>query len=195
MNDDEQPAGETPLDPNEIEGLIPAHLTTRSELDRWEHDNIVDALEWLEKRRARDILEESFLRELHRRMFEQVWNWAGKFRLNEKNLGVSFHQIPVQLRQLMDDTRYWIKHRSYPPDELAVRFHHRLVVIHPFPNGNGRHARLMTDLLLENMLGRQAFSWGKRSLDQSGEARRDYISALQAADGLDFKPLLKFVRS
>ena len=183
--------GETALDPDEIEGLIPVHLTTRSELDRWEHDNIVGALEWFEIHKPKNILSETFMRELHRRMFGEVWSWAGKFRLSEKNIGIPFHQIPVQLKLLIDDTRFWIEHSTYSPDELVIRFHCRLVSIHPFPNGNGRHARLMTDLLLENVLGRLAFSWGGRD----GEARRSYIQALQAADAQDFGPILEFARS
>lgn len=186
--------GQTPLDPNEIEGMIPTHLATRTELDRWEHDNIVDALDWLDRFHSQAILEESFLRELHRRMFSNTWRWAGTFRQSEKNIGIPFHQIPIQLRQLLDDVKFWIEHDSYAPDEIAVRLHHSLVLIHPFPNGNGRHARLITDLVLERVFLRQAFTWGQR-IHSAGNARKPYIEALQAADEQDFDPLMAFVRS
>ncbi len=186
--------GQTPLDPNEIEGLIPTHLATRTELDRWEHDNIVDALGWLDRYRSKAILEESFVRELHRRMFGNTWRWAGKYRLSEKNIGMPFQQIPTQLRQLLDDVKYWIDHKSYTPDEIAVRLHHRLVLVHPFPNGNGRHARLITDLVLERVLGQAVFSWGENDFTLE-KARIAYIEALQAADRQDYNLLKIFVRS
>ena len=92
------------------------------------------------------------------------------------------------------DVRYQIEHTSYPPDEIAVRFHHRLVAIHPFPNGNGRHARLMADLLVER-LGQPRFTWGSRSLVDASTTRQAYIAALQAADARNYAPLLVFSRS
>jgi Fic-DOC domain mobile mystery protein B len=114
--------------------------------------------------------------------------------MSERNLGMAFHEIPVALRQLLDDTRAWIEYRTYPPDEIAVRFHHRLVLIHSFPNGNGRHARLMADLLVMR-LGAERFSWGSANLQGAGEVRQRYIAALQAADDHDIGPLLAFARS
>lgn len=187
--------GATPLHPREFEGLIPSHITQRAELDRWEQDNINEALAWLEKRPPRDILTESFLRQLHKRMFGNVWRWAGKFRQSEKNLGVPFYRIAIDLKQLCDDTRYWIEHGTYAPDEIAVRFHHRLVYIHPFANGNGRHARLVADILLEFILNRPPFTWGQTNLAPKGEDRTRYIEALVAADRGEYRLLLDFVRS
>jgi Fic-DOC domain mobile mystery protein B len=173
--------------------LIPAHIAYRHELNEAEQENIARAHDWALNRR-RDPLSEKFVKELHRRMLGEVWRWAGRFRISERNLGIPFHEIPVALRQLLDDTKSWIEYKTYPPDEIAVRFHHRLVQIHPFPNGNGRHGRLMADLLVMRLKG-ERFSWGNANLQDAGELRRRYIAALQAADGYDIGPLLAFARS
>lgn len=183
----------TPLTPEERDGLIPSYITLRHELNEAEQANILAAGEWAFAR-TREVLDEKFLKGLHKRMFGRVWRWAGAFRLTERNIGVAPHRIAVELRTLLDDCRYWIEHGTYPPDEIAARFHHRLVSIHPFPNGNGRHARLATDLLLAR-LGQAHFSWGQANLVDAGETRRAYVAALRAADGRDLRPLLEFVRS
>lgn len=195
MIDWEYPDGATPIDPDEAEGLIPGHIQTRRDLDVWEQRNIVAALAWLEKSKPTDILNEAFIRELHRRMFGKVWRWAGTFRLSDKNIGGPWYQIGPRLKNLCEDTHLWIEGKSEPPDDIAIRFHHRLVQIHPFPNGNGRHARLLTDLLLENMLHKPKFTWGGSSLAKPGEVRAAYISALKAADRHDYRPLAAFARS
>ena len=186
--------GATPLDPNESEGLIPTHVTTREELNRLEQENIVDAMQWLETARLRDILDESFIRKLHQRMFGRVWEWAGRFRASNKNIGVPRERIGVELRNLCEDSKAQIEHASYPADEIAYRFHHRLVCIHPFPNGNGRHARLITDLLLKKILQRPPFTWGGTSGMPEGDTRTAYLDALRAADRGDFNRLSEFVR-
>ncbi len=189
----EQDDASTPLTHEEREGLIPSYITLRSELNEAEQSNILEAAEWAFARK-RDVLDERFLTNLHQRMFGRVWRWAGQFRTTDRNIGVDPYRIPVDLRQLLDDCRYWIEHDSYPPDEIAARFHHRLVFIHPFPNGNGRHARLATDLLLHN-LGRPRFSWGQANLVDASETRQRYVAALRAADHHDIGPLLEFVRT
>jgi Fic-DOC domain mobile mystery protein B len=189
----ETPDNATPLTPEEMRDLMPAHIAYRRELNEAEQENIARAQDWALKRR-RDLLNEKFVRELHRRMLGDVWRWAGKFRTSERNLGIAFYEIPVALRQLLDDTKAWIEYKTYPRDEIAVRFHHRLVQIHPFPNGNGRHARLMADLLVMELKG-ERFSWGSANLQDAGEVRQRYIAALQAADGHDIGPLLAFARS
>ena len=186
--------GATPLDPDEAEGLIPTHVTTREELNRLEQENIVEAMQWLNRSRPRSILDEAFIRKLHRQMFGQVWKWAGKFRASDKNIGVPKTHIGVELHKLCEDTKVQIEHKSYPPDEIACRFHHRLVWIHPFPNGNGRHARLLTDLLLEKVLHRPPFAWGGMSGVPEGEVRAAYLDALRAADRGDYGKLAGFVR-
>jgi len=191
----EYPEGATPIDPDEAAGLLLTHITTRGELDRWEQDNIVEALTWLDRVKPADILNEKFIKELHRRMFGNVWRWAGRFRKSDKNIGGPWHQVPTNLKNLCDDARLWLDLREESPDHMGVRFHHRLVSIHPFPNGNGRHARLMTDLLLENILQCPRFTWGNNNLSQGGNARKRYITALHAADGQNYEPLLEFVRT
>jgi Fic-DOC domain mobile mystery protein B len=190
----EQPdAAATPLTPEETRGLIPAHIAYRSELNAAEQENIARAQDWPAGRR-RDLLSEKFVKDLHRRMLGDVWRWAGKFRTSERNIGIDYWQIPVALRQLLDDTKAWIEYRTYPSDEIAVRFHHRLVQIHPFPNGNGRHSRLMADLLAMQ-LGRERFSWGRESLRAASVVRKRYIEALRAADNHDIRLLLAFARA
>jgi Fic-DOC domain mobile mystery protein B len=185
----------TPLDPDEVEGLKLKHITTRSELNRWEQENIQEAFDWLSRRRKVPILTESFICRLHEKMFGKVWKWAGQFRRTGKNIGVDWTAIPIELRQLLDDVKYWIEHKVYSQDEIAVRLHHKLVLIHAFPNGNGRHARLMTDILLTDVLEQQPFSWGSGNLIDTGTLRGLYISALKAADRNDYSLLKEFVRS
>ena len=183
----------TPLTPEEILDLTPSHIAYRSELNAAEQENIERAQTWALTRR-RDLLSEKFARELHRHMLGDVWRWAGKFRTSERNIGIAHWEIPVALRILMDDTKAWIEYKTYPPDEIAVRFHHRLVQIHAFPNGNGRHARLMADLLVMK-LGGERFSWGRESLRDPSSVRQRYIAALKSADNHDLGPLLESARS
>jgi Fic-DOC domain mobile mystery protein B len=183
----------TPLMSGERDGLIPTHITLKSELNELEQQNIAATDRWAFGRRH-FILRDRFLKGLHRRMFNRVWRWAGKFRKSERNLGVKPFEIETSLRQAIDDARYWVEHKSYAPDELAVRFHHRLVSIHPFPNGNGRWSRLAADLLVKQ-LGGTRFSWGSGADLRSGKARDNYMAALRAADNHDLAPLVKFARS
>lgn len=189
----EEDDASTPLTVEEREGLIPSYVTLRRELNEAEQANILEAEQWAFSR-TRNVLDERFLTALHKRMFGRVWRWAGKFRRTERNVGVDPFRIAIDLRQLLDDSRYWIEHSTYQPDEICARFHHRLVAIHPFPNGNGRHARLSTDLLLVE-LGQPRFSWGRTNLVNPGETRQAYVAALRAADGRNIQPLLAFVRS
>lgn len=189
----EEPDHATPLTPEERRELIPAHIAYRSELNEAEQENIARAQDWALGRR-RDLLNEKFIKDLHRHMLGDVWRWAGKFRTSERNLGIAYYKIPAALRQLLDDTNAWIEYKTYPPDEIAVRFHQRLVQIHSFPNGNGRHARLMADLLVMKLGGEQ-FSWGRASLRDASDVRQRYVAALQAADNHDIGPLLAFARS
>jgi len=189
----ESPENATPLTPEEMRELIPAHIAYRSELNEAEQENIARAHDWALLHR-RNPLSEKFVKNLHRRMFGDVWRWAGKFRTSERNLGIAYYEIPAALRQLLDDTRAWIEHKAYPPDEIAVRFHHRLVQIHAFPNGNGRHSRLMADILVMSF-GRERFSYGSANLQDAGAMRQRYIKALHAAGDHDIGPLLAFSRS
>ncbi len=199
MSDDysnlvEYPEGATPLDPDELAGLRFKHVSTRGELDQLEQAGITDGLKWLAKQKMPDVLSEAFVRELHKKLFGSVWKWAGTFRRTEKNIGADPIQVSIQLRQLLDDAKYWIENGTYEPKELAARFHHKLVYIHPFPNGNGRHARIMADAILTKLLKQPAIDWaGNYKLEAMNERRNEYIAALRAADGNDFSELLKFV--
>jgi Fic-DOC domain mobile mystery protein B len=188
------PEAATPLDPNERAGLRFKHVTTRGELDELEQVNIESGLLWLARRRKTDILTERFMRTLHRRLFGEVWRWAGDFRRTGKNIGVDPLQIGVELRMLLDDARYWAEHGTFAPLEAGARFHHRLVQIHPFPNGNGRHARIAADLYVEASFGSAPIDWAAgHDLQRSGDRREAYIAALRAADAGAYGPLLTFV--
>jgi Fic-DOC domain mobile mystery protein B len=185
--------GQTPLDPDELEGLKHAHVTMRGQLDQLEQANIQQGLIWLGRNRRTDILSDKFVRKLHAQLLGEVWSWAGSFRLTEKNIGVDPRQISVQLKNLLDDVRYWIEHETYPPLEIALRFHHRLVYIHPFANGNGRFARIIADALSSKVLGAEPVNWGGGyDLQAMNERREQYIAALRAADGGDYSLLFEF---
>lgn len=189
-----EPDGSTPLDPDEMDGLIHKHVTTRGELDELEQANIDEGMQWLKKQKTPEILTEGFACELHKRLFGKVWKWAGSFRKTEKNIGVDPRQLAIQLRQLLDDAKFWVEHGTYSPKELAARFHHRLVYIHLFPNGNGRHARIMADAILTKLLDEPEIDWaGGYKLESMNERRDQYISALRAADKHDYNELFKFV--
>ncbi|MBL8496800.1 mobile mystery protein B [Nitrosomonas sp. JL21] len=190
VDDDE---ANTPLTAEERKQLIPAYITLRHELNEAEQINIGQALRWTSKRK-RDVLDQNFLRQLHKRMFGDVWRWAGQYRTTARNIGVDAYRITMDVRQTIDDARYWVENKTYSPDEIAVRFSHRLVAIHPFPNGNGRFSRLVGDLLAQQ-LGQEAFTWGRTNLIDAGETRARYIEALRAADNHDIKLLMLFARS
>ena len=193
----QEPEDATPLAPEEREGLKQSWITHRRDLNEAEQANILKGVVWAKRRRGLrvdDVLDDEFALFLHKRMFGDVWAWAGAYRLTERNIGIEAFRISVEVRGMFDDVRYWLVHNSHSPDEIAVRLHHRLAAIHPFPNGNGRHARLMADLLTERLSGRP-FSWGGGSLTDIGALRARYVAALQAADGHDIGPLLAFARS
>jgi len=191
------PYGATPLDPDEIEGLIPQHISTHAQLNEWEQQNILTAENWCAQKKFlhTEILEILFVNKIHDRMFHQTWKWAGKFRKSEKSIGIDPLYIPMRLKELLDDVKYQIEHHTYLIDEIVVRFHHRLVSIHPYPNGNGRHARLIADLLLISK-EQPRFSWGSKLSEErtNKEIRKRYIDALRAADKHNYQLLSEFVR-
>jgi Fic-DOC domain mobile mystery protein B len=189
--------GQSPLDEDEKEGLIIKTISTRGELDEFEQRNIELAVAWTLRRnfKLEEILSGQFITELHRQMFGEVWKWAGKFRKSNKNIGVDKFQIPTELRKLIADCRYWIDHKIFEQDEIAVRFKHRIVRIHLFPNGNGRHSRLYADILISQGFKRPIFTWGSRNLSRKGEFRKKYLEAIYAADGGDYNLLIEFARS
>ena len=174
--------------------MIPSYITLRRELNEAEQINITEGERWAVSR-SRDVLDEGFLRALHRLMLGQVWQWAGDYlRETGRRMVSDRHMDPIDLQGLLGNTRYWIDFYTYSPDEIALRFHHRLTQIHPFPHGNGRLSRLAADLFIVR-LGQPRFDWGRNSLVEVGEARRRCIEALRAADGHDLAPLLAFARS
>lgn len=179
---DEDDEANTPLTEEERAQLIPTYITLRRELNEAELANINEAMRWLSARK-RDVLDDAFIRELHKRMFGEVWQWAGEYRTTPRNIGIDAYRIPTEVRQLIDDVRFQVENETYSPDEIAVRFSHRLVSIHPFPNGNGRLSRMVADLLAVR-LGQKPFSWGRISPVDPSATRKAYISALQAADGV-----------
>lgn len=191
-------SGATPIEPDGLKDLIPDYISTMSELNQAEQSNIADAFVWAGTQTNEDLLSASFVFKLHQKMFDQVWKWAGTMRRSNTNVGVSKEHIMTDLGQLLGNTRYWIEHCTYSLDETAARFHHRLVQIHVFPNGNGRHARLLTDLLLVKN-GASRFSWGTNGtytpLELEGKTRSDYLAALRKADQNEFVALIAFARS
>jgi len=189
------PRGATPLDPDEAAGLIPSHIATHGQLNEWELVNILEGERWAFSRKHRNLLSIESVRRLHKRMFGNTWRWAGAFRSTEKNIGIDPARIQPALLDLFKDVETQLEHRSYPLDEIAARFSHRLVSIHPFANGNGRLSRTMADLLLVQQ-GAERFSWGAgNNLVAEGDTRQAYLDALRAADARDYGPLLAFVRS
>lgn len=190
----EHPPGATPLDPDDAAGLIPPHIVNQAQLNEWEQQNIVEGRQWALSRKRKDLLSLRFIETLHKRMFGKTWKWAGQIRETEKNIGIDPHNIRVELKKLCEDVQAQLENKSYPLDEIAARFHHRLTKIHPFPNGNGRHARLLIDVFLVQN-GAEPFKWGAGDLVSVGEVRERYLAALRAADGKDYSLLLAFVRS
>lgn len=185
--------GHTELSAEDQDGLIPTYIATRGELFDAEQRNISQAL----LRRppgTEELLDDKYLRDLHSALFGQVWKWAGQYRTRETNIGIEPSQIAVAVRSLVDDVTWWTDSGTFAIDEIAVRFHHRLVAIHPFRNGNGRHGRVTADYLARS-LGSEPFTWG-RFLDlPTSELRKAYQSALQEADAGAIKPLLSFAHS
>lgn len=187
--------GQTPIDEDEKEGLLIPTITNRSELDEFEQLNIEKAVEHYLIKRSFDtdkVLSESFIFELHKKMFSDVWAWAGKTRMTNKNIGVDKFQISIQLRQLIENTKYWIKHNTFSEKEIALRFKHGIVAIHVFPNGNGRHSRLMADIIMRHVFNQSPFYWGVQNLEKKNDHRDRYIEALRSADNGDFNLLMDF---
>jgi len=189
--------GQTPLDEDEKDGLRILSIATRGELDEFEQLNIENALLWILKRSFKqgEVFTDSFIKGLHNRMYGNVWKWAGQFRKTNKNIGVDKWDIPSALRNLLEDAKVWLENGTYPFDEFAIRFKHRLVTIHCFANGNGRHSRLMADIIIEKIFKKPVFTWGAANLLKQGEARSIYLSAIKQADSGNIQPLIDFARS
>lgn len=189
--------GQTPLDEDEKEGLLIKSVTTRGELDEFEQLNIEKAILWTLRKKWNSgyILSEAFVRKLHKKMFGEVWSWAGEFRKTNKNIGVDKYQIGIELKMLLDDCLFWLSNNTWGEDEIAIRFKHRLVKIHCFANGNGRHSRLMADIIISKIFGKPVFTWNRSSLNKKGEARTTYLNAIRLADKGDLSSLIAFART
>jgi len=189
--------GQTPLDEEEKESLLISTITTRGELDEFEQLNIQKAVEWTLRRKfgKEHILTEKFIKDLHKRMLGEVWKWAGTFRNSNKNIGIDRFQIGMELKKLLDDTQFWIDNQTFAPDEIAIRFKHRIVSIHCFANGNGRHSRLIADVIISQIFSMPVYSWGSSALVKADEARKSYLTAIRAADQGNVTPLIIFARN
>jgi Fic-DOC domain mobile mystery protein B len=188
--------GQTPLDEDEKEGLLVKTISTRGELDEFEQLNIQSAIEWSLKTKVerKQFLSENFLMLIHKKMFGEVWAWAGTKRKSNKNIGVDKTHISMEIRKLIDDCNFWIDHKSFSDEEMAIRFSHRLVKIHLFPNGNGRHSRLVADIMISKIFNKPVFSWGHSDLSKKNPIRKEYIDAIYKADNDDYKPLIEFAK-
>jgi Fic-DOC domain mobile mystery protein B len=188
--------GQTPIDEDEKEGLLIPTISTRGELNEFEQANIQQSIEWTLKNRFSKevILTEAFLLLVHKKMFGEVWEWAGKKRKTNKNIGVDKFQISTEVKKLLQDCEYWIENKSFDPDEIAIRFSHRIVQIHLFPNGNGRHSRLIADIMVSNLFNRPVFTWGRSDMTKNSSIRKQYMEAVHMADNETFGPLIEFAR-
>ncbi|MFI5148108.1 MAG: mobile mystery protein B [Bacteroidia bacterium] len=189
--------GQTPLSEEEKDGLLIGSIATRGELDEFEQLNIEKAIEWTLTRKFGKgrVVSEEFVLDLHRKMFEDVWSWAGSFRKSDKNLGVMWMFIGMELKKLLDDCSFWIENMAFSEDEIAIQFSHRIVAIHCFPNGNGRHSRLIADVIISHLFGNPVFTWNRNSLVKKGEARTSYLTAIKQADKGNIQPLISFART
>ena len=186
--------GQTPLSEEGKDGLKIKSISTQQELDEFEQLNIEKAIEWTihAKLKSNNILTEKFIKTLHKKMYGDVWKWAGEFRTSEKNIGIKWISIATELRKLLDDAHYWIENQTYSDEEICIRFKHRIVSIHCFPNGNGRHSRLMADLLIESVFGKELFSWQQSNMVVANQVRKEYVLALRKADKGDISHLIEF---
>ncbi|MBT3180296.1 MAG: mobile mystery protein B [Candidatus Marinimicrobia bacterium] len=189
--------GQTPITEEEKEGLMIQTISNRKELDEFEQLNIETAVEWSLKQKftAERILTTKFILDVHKRMFNKTWKWAGKIRTSNKNLGIDKFQINQEMKVVCDDCKYWIENNTYSDEEIAIRFKHRIVSVHPFPNGNGRHSRLCADILISHVFNKDVFSWGRFNLVKPGDSRKKYLEAIYVADNGDIRSLLEFART
>jgi Fic-DOC domain mobile mystery protein B len=190
--------GATPLGPEDLRGLNLTHITTYGDLNEAEAANIISGQEWALRARINNLtamLTDEYLQRLHAKMYGAIWKWAGNYRKHDTNLGTQHPLIRTDLRQFFDDARYWVEHHSFDPTEIAIRTHHRIVKVHPFPNGNGRHSRMLADVLLIRHFKIDRLPWGGGTLSNTDPNRTTYINALRDADGGDYAPLIAFARA
>jgi Fic-DOC domain mobile mystery protein B len=192
-----QPAGASPISDEQAEGLKQTWVSTQEDLNAVEEKNFSRGRDWLfkSKREANDISRIEFLCTLHKKMLGEVYSWAGEIRRNQTNIGIESHQIRTSVENLRRDLLSWIDNQSHTEEEIAIKYHFRLVQIHPFLNGNGRLSRFLADFLNEKYFENEPFSWGRKNLILKGEARSSYLRALKDADQENLMPLIEFARS
>ena len=189
--------GQTPIEEEEKDVLKIKSIKIIGELDEFEQLNIEKAVEWTihTNLKPENILTEKFIKDLHKKMYGDVWKWAGEFRRTEKNIGITWTKIGIDLKNLLDDAKYWVENKTYSPEEVAIRFKHRIVSIHCFPNGNGRHSRIMADIIMESIFGKEIFTWHQSNMVKADEIRKEYINALRKADNGNITPLIEFAKN
>ncbi len=198
MSPFEEPYGATPLGPDERADLLLTHVETREELNELENANILQGISWLSSLPALtvdELLSMAFFEELHKRLLGEVWAWAGSYRTRELNIGCDPFHIRTNLFNLLEDIKCWIEFNHFDSLELSARIQHRLVLIHPFPNGNGRHSRIFTDCVRGMILEKPTLRWAEGNLDQQTEEREQYISSLRQADRGDYQTFIDYLRS
>jgi Fic-DOC domain mobile mystery protein B len=186
--------GETPID--DISGLKPKGLTTRAQLNAVEARNMRKAVvRYLvikpSRRQAPFTLEWCY--KLHRQMFGEVWRWAGQKRTTELNIGVPFHRIDVDLKNLMADLAFWREKGEMDPIEQVARLHHRAVFIHPFLNGNGRWSRLLANIFQKQSTDKLTI-WPEETVGNASVIREEYLAAVRSGDKGDYNPLIALHR-
>ncbi len=191
----DQPEGATPLD--EISGLLRSEITTRSQLDGAEALNILNAEDWIERGRLGGVFTMGFYEQLHRRMFDEVWEWAGQLRSvtgARPNIGVSPERVPMELgRVAMEYNREWEKYHEDSLLPFVAKYHHALVLVHPFDNGNGRWSRLACDVIVKRLAKETPITWATDTLNVQSDERTRYIAALRSADEHDYQPLIDYM--
>lgn len=194
----ENPEGATPLSPDDMLGLKHKHVDTREQLNELEAANILQGQIWastLKKPTLDSIFDRAFVTNLHKALFGDVWEWAGIFRQRQLNIGIDPKNIPVDLHNFLEDAKCWVEFKHYDNLELSARIQHRLVQIHPFVNGNGRHSRIFTDIVRVYLLGEKPMKWAYAKLEDLTEERSSYITGLRKADEGDFSVFIKYLQS
>jgi Fic-DOC domain mobile mystery protein B len=191
----DQPEGATPLD--DISGLLRRDITTRGQLDEAETLNILGAVDWIERGRLRDVFTVDFYERLHSRMYDDVWEWAGDLRSvtgARPNIGVPPEMVPIELgRVAMEFNWEWQNSDQTNLLPFIAKYHHALVWVHPFNNGNGRWSRLACDVVMKRLAKKPLITWATDTLNVDSGERSQYINALKMADDFDLAPLVEYL--
>lgn len=141
---------------------------------------IIRAQQYILDLDANFVFDSRLILDLHHIVFGNLYLWAGKWRNVVTNIGIDVGKIPYAIAEYADHVNY-MKNAAMDREGLVnclFYTHHRYTQIHPFNNGNGRTARLITDLVA-NMNGYQNIQLYVRD---AGAERENYKAALKAAD-------------